>query len=105
MQFDGDTGAPRQLRGMQNYMQAKAGAYLLSQEFARRQSGRGPRRDENGVESRNPHGVVHVALNPDFVKTELQRHAPPPMRGVMSAVSRAQSMGPTLSFMPGSRLM
>lgn len=87
------SGVPKQLSGMQHYMQTKAGIYFLAQEFSRRQKEKGPGTDEQGLETRNPAGVLHVALNPGLMKTELQRHAPPPMRGIMGAVFKGPKYG------------
>ena len=95
------SGAPKQLEGMSNYMQSKAGVYLLAHEFASRNK---PAKKEDSKASTaggsaneashgNPFGVLHVSLNPGLMKTELQRHAPPPMRGVMSAVFKGPKFG------------
>ncbi|KAF2656202.1 short-chain dehydrogenase [Lophiostoma macrostomum CBS 122681] len=95
------SGVPKQLEGMPNYMQSKAGVYLLAHEFASRQKSTG-REDGNGSSADvianeashgNPFGVLHVSLNPGLMKTELQRHAPPPMRGIMSAVFKGPKAG------------
>jgi NAD(P)-dependent dehydrogenase (short-subunit alcohol dehydrogenase family) len=96
-----DAGVPKQLEGMANYMLTKAGAYLLAHEFAARNKLAGkadPKASTVGgsadeARSSNPFGVLHVSLNPGLMKTELQRHAPPPMRGVMSAVFKGPKAG------------
>lgn len=99
VQFDAATGAPKQLKAMENYMQSKAGVYLLAQEFALRQSQSKSQSEAsessaaNEMKHGNPHGVLHVLLNPGFMKTELQRHAPPPMRAVMSTVFKGPKYG------------
>ncbi|KAF2183638.1 NAD(P)-binding protein [Zopfia rhizophila CBS 207.26] len=77
VQFD-DKGNPVQLKAMDNYMQSKAGIYLLAHEFAQK------RADD---------GVLHVCLNPGLMKTELQRHGPPPMRLIMGAVLKGPKYG------------
>lgn len=41
MQFDERTGAPRLLKGMENYLQSKAGEVLLAEEWNRRYEGKG----------------------------------------------------------------
>ncbi|KAF2798087.1 NAD(P)-binding protein [Melanomma pulvis-pyrius CBS 109.77] len=95
VQFDSETGMPKQFKGMQNYMQSKAGAYLLAHEFSLRQKQLQPQISTQtpALPSRNPHGVLHVALNPGFLKTELQRHAPPPLRLVMGAMLKGPQYG------------
>jgi len=75
--FDSN-GNPVQLKAMDNYMQSKAGMYLLANEFAARQG-----------ES----GVAHVCLHPGLMKTELQRYGPPPMRLIMGAVFKGPKYG------------
>ena len=91
VQFDDPTNHPKQLKGMENYMQSKAALFLLAQEFSRRQ--KRSETDEHGLPNRNPHAVLHVALNPGLMKTELQRHVPPPMRAVMGAVLKGPKYG------------
>ncbi|KAF2205450.1 NAD(P)-binding protein [Delitschia confertaspora ATCC 74209] len=76
VKFD-NTGNPVQLKAMDNYMQSKAGVYFLSHELAQRSGD----------------GVVHVCLNPGLMKTELQRHGPPPMRLIMGAVFKGPKFG------------
>lgn len=39
MQFDERTGTPRLLKGMENYLQSKAGEVLLAEEWNRRYEG------------------------------------------------------------------
>ena len=82
------SGAPKQLKGMQNYMQSKAGIYLLAHEFSRRPH---PFSDTPGSGKGNR--VLHISLNPGFMRTELQRHAPAPMRGIMSTVFKGPKFG------------
>ncbi|RMY13637.1 hypothetical protein D0867_07395 [Hortaea werneckii] len=41
VQFDERTGAPRLLKGMENYLQSKAGEVLLAEEWNRRYEGKG----------------------------------------------------------------
>lgn len=96
-----DAGAPRQLAGMQNYMQSKAGVYLLAHEFAARGKvpGHGDAKaataagSKDGLSHGNPFGVLHVTLNPGLMKTELQRNGPLVMRGIMSAVFKGPKYG------------
>lgn len=96
-----ENGAPKQLKAMENYMQSKAGAYLLSREFSAHQK---PFKSTisnpntalpvpNESSHGNPYGVLHVSLNPGFMKTELQRNAPAPMRAVMGAVFKGPKFG------------
>jgi retinol dehydrogenase-12 len=77
LSFDAQ-GKPAQLKATDNYMQSKAGMYLLSQEFSARKSNT---------------GVVHVCLHPGLMKTDLQRHGPPPMRAIMGAVFKGPRYG------------
>jgi retinol dehydrogenase-12 len=86
---------PKQLSGMQHYMQTKAGVYLLSQEFARRSSPSSEVPTSTSPPSirQNPHGVLHIALNPGFLKTNLQRNAPAPLRGIMGALFKGPKYG------------
>lgn len=71
-------GKPVQLKAMDNYMQSKAGMYLLSHEFSVRKNGT---------------GVSHVCLHPGLMKTELQRYGPPPMKLIMGAVFKGPRYG------------
>ncbi|KAF1958352.1 NAD(P)-binding protein, partial [Byssothecium circinans] len=84
---------PAQLNAMDHYMQTKAGAYLLAQEFHSRAHSSSTIADEHGTPSRNPAGVLHISLNPGFMKTELQRSSPAPMRGIMGAVFKGPKYG------------
>ncbi|KAF2680276.1 NAD(P)-binding protein [Lentithecium fluviatile CBS 122367] len=81
------------LSGMEHYMQSKAGAYLLAHEFGQRSSQAQKTSSPSPSKSQNPHGVLHVSLNPGFLKTNLQRHAPPPMRGLMGTVFKGPKYG------------
>ncbi|KAF2180158.1 NAD(P)-binding protein [Zopfia rhizophila CBS 207.26] len=74
--------APKQLKGMAQYMQSKSGAYLLAHEFSARTS-------------KNAHGngIMHVSLHPGFMKTELQRHIPAPARAMMGTVFKGPKYG------------
>lgn len=85
------SSGPKQLKGMDHYMQTKSGLYFLSREFSRRQLR--PQTDENGMPNRNPAGVLHITLNPGLMKTELQRHAPTPVRSIMGAVFKSPKYG------------
>ncbi|CAO2653224.1 Nn.00g026350.m01.CDS01 [Neocucurbitaria sp. VM-36] len=97
VQFDPTTGAPKQLKAMENYMQSKAGVYLLATEFAKRLYTRSVKRVEemeaHTLSNSNPSGVQHVAMNPGFVRTSLQRSIPAPMRTIMSTVFKGPEYG------------
>jgi retinol dehydrogenase-12 len=71
-------GNPVQLKAMDNYMQSKAGMYLLSHEFSVR---------------KKDTGISHVCLHPGFMKTELQRYGPPPVRLIMGTVFKGPRHG------------
>ncbi|KAH7136026.1 hypothetical protein B0J11DRAFT_519763 [Dendryphion nanum] len=95
VQFD-ENGAPKQLKGMENYMQSKAGVYLLAQEFSRRQKNTKDSSSSTAINESsygNPHGVLHISLNPGHVKTELQGNALSPMRLIMGVVSKGPRYG------------
>ncbi|KAF2264922.1 NAD(P)-binding protein [Lojkania enalia] len=77
-----EEGVPKQLKGMENYMQSKAAVYLLAHEFSKRE-----KKNERG------NGVIHVSLNPGFMKTELQRDMPLPARLVMGVVFKGPKYG------------
>jgi NAD(P)-dependent dehydrogenase (short-subunit alcohol dehydrogenase family) len=88
--------APKQLKGMDNYMQSKAAMYLLAHEFSARQqsrTGQTANGASNEMSNGNPFGVLHVCLNPGLMKTELQRHSPPPMRLIMGTVFKGPGYG------------
>ncbi len=96
VQFDVVTGAPRQFKGMQNYMQSKAGVYLLAREFPKRQREilvTYDAAEAHTLPGSNPSGVQHVAINPGFTRTNIQRHMGVASRGVMSAVSKSPVYG------------
>ncbi|KAF4965485.1 hypothetical protein FSARC_6718 [Fusarium sarcochroum] len=63
---------------VENYMMSKAGNLLLAHETAQRLG---------------PAGVISVAVNPGFLKTELQRHMPGPVSFVMGLVFKAPKFG------------
>lgn len=71
-------GKPVQLKAMDNYMQSKAGMYLLSHEFSVRSADT---------------GISHVCLHPGLMKTELQRYGPPPVRFIMGTVFKGPQYG------------
>jgi retinol dehydrogenase-12 len=71
-------GKPAQLKAMENYMQSKAGMYLLPSEYSIRQQ---------------KDGVAHVCLHPGLMRTELQRYCPPPMRLIMGTVFKGARYG------------
>ncbi|KAF2738841.1 short-chain dehydrogenase, partial [Polyplosphaeria fusca] len=79
-------GAPKQLKGMEHYMQSKTGLYFLAREFAKSAGEKVPQ---------NQYGnqVMHVALHPGFMKTELQRNMPAPVRAIMGAVMKGPKYG------------
>jgi retinol dehydrogenase-12 len=83
---------PKQFSGMQQHMQTKAGVYLLAQEFSRRPPPL-PSGSHSPALRQNPHNVLHVAVNPGFVKTNLHRHAALPLRGIMGAVFKSPKYG------------
>lgn len=72
-------------------MQSKAGVFLLASEFARRQVL--PQKDEHGITTRNPAGVLHVCANPGLVGSELQRHVPLPLRGLLGTMVKGPKYG------------
>ena len=90
-------GVPKQLKAMENYMQTKAGVYLLAHEFSQRQhqssssapSTTTPNESSHG----NPHSIQNITLNPGLMKTELQRHVPAPGRVIMGAVFKGPEYG------------
>jgi NAD(P)-dependent dehydrogenase (short-subunit alcohol dehydrogenase family) len=92
-----DNGVPKQFKGMDNYMQSKAGVYLLAHEFSRRQkhtlpsatTSTAPNESNHG----NPHSIQHITLNPGLMKTELQRHVPAPGRVLMGAIFKGPEYG------------
>jgi retinol dehydrogenase-12 len=104
VQFDPSTGAPKQWKGMQNYMQSKAGVYFLAHEFATR--GKNPStittsalkpeevdHTKHTPSNSNPEGVQHITLNPGFTNTSLQRSIPALVRRVTSAVLKGPEYG------------
>jgi retinol dehydrogenase-12 len=103
VQFDASSNAPKQLKGMENYMQSKAGVYFLAHEFAARQ--KTTVSIANTTKSQEVHhtthtpsninfeGIQHIALNPGFTSTSLQRGMPAPIRAVMSAVFKGPEYG------------
>ncbi|KAH6638588.1 hypothetical protein BKA67DRAFT_528795 [Truncatella angustata] len=67
--WDEKTGGPDVLDSSgSNYMQSKAGVVFLGHEYARKLG---------------EHGIISVSLHPGILKTELQRHLPAVVRGVM----------------------
>jgi NAD(P)-dependent dehydrogenase (short-subunit alcohol dehydrogenase family) len=93
-----EAGSPAQHKGMENYMQSKAGTYLLAHEFSSRQKQRpspaaAPPTAPNERSHGNPFGVLHITLNPGYMKTGFQRSAPPPLRAVMSALFKGPQFG------------
>jgi retinol dehydrogenase-12 len=103
VQFDASTNAPKQLKGMANYMQSKAGVYFLAHEFADRQkttttatSTSKPQKvdhTDHTSSNTNTEGIQHIALNPGFTSTSLQRGMPAPVRAVMSALFKGPEYG------------
>jgi retinol dehydrogenase-12 len=102
--FDASTKAPKQLKGMENYMQSKAGVYFLAYQFAARQKSttmpiaNTPKTQEvdhtiHTPSNTNPEGIQHIALNPGFTSTSLQRGMPAPIRAVMSTVFKGPEYG------------
>jgi retinol dehydrogenase-12 len=83
---------PKQLEGMPHYMQSKAGVYFLSQEFGRRTL---PSTSSHTTPSdpNSPNNVLHICLHPGFLRTNLQRHAPAPLRSIMGAVFKGPKHG------------
>ncbi|KAI7263318.1 hypothetical protein KC345_g9193 [Hortaea werneckii] len=78
VQFDERTGAPRLLKGMENYLQSKAGEVLLAEEWNRRYEGE---------------GVLNVGVNPGLLRTGLQRHMPAAQRAVMHQIFKPARFG------------
>ncbi|KAJ4247764.1 short-chain alcohol dehydrogenase [Fusarium torreyae] len=77
--WDEDKKEPKVVKDqMDNYMMSKAGNLLLANETAQRLG---------------PAGVISVAVNPGFLKTELQRHMPGPVSFVMGMVFKAPKFG------------
>ncbi|KAI6842710.1 hypothetical protein KC332_g3366 [Hortaea werneckii] len=72
------TGAPRLLKGMENYLQSKAGEVLLAEEWNRRYEGE---------------GVLNVGVNPGLLRTGLQRHMPAAQRAVMHQIFKPARFG------------
>ncbi|OAL52931.1 NAD(P)-binding protein [Pyrenochaeta sp. DS3sAY3a] len=98
VQFDDATGAPKQLRGPESYMQSKAGVYFLATEFARRQGDvkggdEADELDRHTLRNSNPSGVQHVVVNPGFTAASLQSSLPAPLRGLASAVAKRPEFG------------
>jgi retinol dehydrogenase-12 len=87
VQFDA-SGAPKQLKDMANYMQSKAGAVLLAHEFSLRQKA-----TPTTTSTTTPTTVLHIALHPGFLKTELQRYMPAPLRALTSATFKGAEFG------------
>ncbi|KAF2712848.1 NAD(P)-binding protein [Pleomassaria siparia CBS 279.74] len=71
--LDESTGAPKQFKAMHNYMRERT--------------------DEHGIQSRNPHGVLHVVVNPGSVKSELHRYTSSPIRTMMGAILKNPKYG------------
>ncbi|KAF5588062.1 light induced alcohol dehydrogenase Bli-4 [Fusarium pseudoanthophilum] len=63
---------------MENYMMSKAGNLLLAHETSRRLGSQ---------------GIISVAVNPGFLKTELQRHMPGPVSFMMGLMFKAPKHG------------
>ncbi|KAI7255675.1 hypothetical protein KC343_g1084 [Hortaea werneckii] len=78
VQFDERTGTPRLLKGMENYLQSKAGEVLLAEEWNRRYEGE---------------GVLNVGVNPGLLRTGLQRHMPAAQRAVMHQIFKPARFG------------
>jgi len=78
VQFDERTGTPRLLKGMENYLQSKAGEVLLAAEWNRRYEGE---------------GVLNVGVNPGLLRTGLQRHMPAAQRAVMHQIFKPARFG------------
>ncbi|KAH7382246.1 short-chain dehydrogenase [Pyrenochaeta sp. MPI-SDFR-AT-0127] len=98
VQFDSSTGLPKQLRAMENYMQSKAGVYLLAHEFSLRQkTGQLPQqRDEaaqHTLPNSNPSGVQQIVLNPGFTRTGIHRSIPALIRGAMTTAFKGAEYG------------
>ncbi|KAI6872326.1 hypothetical protein KC338_g1906 [Hortaea werneckii] len=78
VQFDERTGTPRLLKGMENYLQSKAGEVLLAEEWNRRYEGE---------------GVLNVGVNPGLLRTGLQRHMTAAQRAVMHQIFKPARFG------------
>ncbi|KAI0602498.1 hypothetical protein F4775DRAFT_245498 [Biscogniauxia sp. FL1348] len=77
--WDAHTGQPRvHADMMSNYMQSKAGVTFLASEYAARLA---------------DHKVISTSLHPGMMKTELQRHMPAPVRGMMGVVFKGPAYG------------
>ncbi|KAF5559564.1 light induced alcohol dehydrogenase Bli-4 [Fusarium phyllophilum] len=63
---------------MENYMMSKAGNLLLAHETSQRLGSQ---------------GIISVAVNPGFLKTELQRHMPGPVSFMMGLMFKAPKYG------------
>jgi len=91
--------APKQITGMQHYMQTKAGDYLLAQEFSRWPPPPSPSPTTTTTTTsspaliQKPNNVLHISLNPGFLRNNRQRHAPAPLRGIMTGVFKGPKHG------------
>ncbi|KAL3961020.1 hypothetical protein ACCO45_006137 [Purpureocillium lilacinum] len=63
---------------MENYMMSKVGNVFLAQDTARRLGSK---------------EVLSVAVNPGFIKTELQRHMPAPVSAAMGMLFKGPEYG------------
>ncbi|KAF7518173.1 hypothetical protein G7054_g13546 [Neopestalotiopsis clavispora] len=69
-----------------NYMQSKAGVVYLSHEYA---------------QDLGRHGIISVSLHPGFLKTELQRNFPAPLRALMGVVFKGPKAGAVTEIFAG----
>ncbi|OAQ82667.1 short-chain dehydrogenase [Purpureocillium lilacinum] len=77
--WDEERTEPRVLKSqMENYMMSKVGNVFLAQDTARRLGSK---------------GVLSVAVNPGFIKTELQRHMPAPVSAAMGMLFKGPEYG------------
>ncbi|KAJ4360765.1 short-chain alcohol dehydrogenase [Didymosphaeria variabile] len=79
---------PKQLVGVEGYMQSKAGVYFLAYEFALRHKDV-EKVDEHGVRSRNTAGVLHVCVNQGAGKAAL----PEALQGILGRVGKRARYG------------
>jgi retinol dehydrogenase 12 len=67
-------------------MQSKSGLYFLAREFTKQQ-------DMKAAVNNSGNKVLHVALHPGFMKTELQRHMPSAVRAIMGMMLKDAKHG------------
>lgn len=78
-----EKGDPVQMKGMEHYMQSKAGELLLAHEFDRRIGSQGVVSvvsDKSNILCAKCNADRWQSVNPGLMKTGLQRHSPPPQR-------------------------